>query len=95
MQENSRSPRRGREVLLEHETNALAKLQRMDTHPVQIHLVDGDYVVIRWTFDAVDQSGNIKRLHQLALQKWRGDRIITEQFFYDSATAWIAVDQLD
>lgn len=92
MQENSRPPRTGREVLMAHEAAALARLQAMNTHPVKTFLVDGDHVVINWTFDATDQAGTTRRLEELAFQRWQGDRIITERFFYDTATAWQVVD---
>lgn len=88
MQENTRPPRVGREVLLAHEAAALARLRAMHTHPVRTFLVDGDHVVIHWTFDATDQVGITRRLEELAFQHWRGDRILTERFFYDTASAW-------
>lgn len=91
MQENLNPPRRGKDVLMEHEASALSRLQKMRTHSVKIYLVDGDYSAVRWTFDATDKSGKTNRLEELALQKWSGDRILTEQFFYDSATAWTEV----
>lgn len=91
MQENGKPPRVGRDVLVAHEGAALARLKAMHTHPVQMFLVDGDHVVINWTFDATDQAGITRRLEELAFQRWQGDRIITERFFYDTATAWQVV----
>jgi hypothetical protein len=32
-----------------------------------------------------------RRLQELALQRWRGDRIAEERFFYDTASAWKTV----
>jgi len=92
MQENLGEPRRGREALMAHEAAALARIQRMETRPVTTFLVDGDNVAIRWTFVRVGNSGSRRRLEELSLQKWRGDRIQTEQFFYDTATAWMPVE---
>lgn len=91
MQENGNPPRIGRDRLIAHERAALARLKAMHTHPVKTFLVDGDDVVIHWTFDATDLSGATRRLEELAFQRWQGDRIIKERFFYDTATAWQVV----
>ncbi|PWJ87317.1 SnoaL-like protein [Mesorhizobium loti] len=88
MQENLGVPRSGREALMAREQSVLERIQKMHTHPVQIFLVDGDNVAIRWTFDRIDKDGTVRRLEEVALQQWRGDRIAKEQFFYDTATAW-------
>lgn len=91
MQENAAAPRCGREVLLENEAKVLERL-RMRAHPVDTCVVDGDRVVIHWTFDATDRAGVTRRLEELALQHWRGDRVERERFVYDSATAWRVVE---
>ncbi|MDF2367859.1 nuclear transport factor 2 family protein [Sneathiella sp.] len=91
MQENLKAPRRGRETLEAHEAAALARVQKVHTHPDPVFLVDGDHVAINWTFDFTDKSGNTRRLEELALQHWDGDRIRKEQFFYDTASAWAEV----
>ena len=59
----------------------------MHTYPVTTHLVDGDLVVIRWTFDMTDAAGVTRRLEELSLQRWVGDRIMEERFFYDPSAA--------
>lgn len=46
-------------------------------------LVDGDRVVINWVFDVTDKGGKTRRLDELALQIWDGDRIAREPFYYD------------
>ena len=88
MQENLKEPRRGRALLMEHEANALKRLQRMHTHPGPPFAIDGDNVAINWTFDATTPDGVTRRLVEVAFQKWKGDRIIEERFYYDTASAW-------
>lgn len=88
MQEPGKAPRHGREILMEHEQQALDRLARMVTHPPKVVLVDGDNVVVHWVFDAVGHDGTVRRLEELALQRWAGDRIAEERFFYDTASAW-------
>jgi ketosteroid isomerase-like protein len=84
MQENGQPPRKGRQALMENEEKIL-KVMRMHAHPVATCLIDGDDVVIQWTFDMTDPLGATRRLEELALQHWRGDRIERERFFYDPA----------
>jgi len=88
MRENAREPRRGRDLLMAHEAGALRRLgiDHMVTHPVRTFLIDGDHVVIHWTFDLVDRQGVTRRMEELALQRWQGDRVAEERFFYDPAS---------
>ena len=92
MQENLGEPRRGREALMAHEAKALARLERMHTHPPRALVVDGDRVVVHWVFDAIGKDGSARRLEELAIQRWEGDRIAEERFFYDTATSWREVE---
>lgn len=94
MQENGAELRRGRDELMAHEARALARLNRMHTHPARAVLVDGDQVVIHWIFDATDKQGVTRRLEELAIQLWRGDRIAEERFFYDTGSAWQVVESV-
>ena len=87
MQENLDEPRRGRTLLMEHEANVLKRVH-MHTHPDPILLIDGDHVAINWTFDASTTDGVTRRMTEVALQTWRGDRVAEERFFYDTASAW-------
>lgn len=92
MQENGAEPRRGRDFLMAHEEKALIRLNRIHTHPPRALLIDGDRVVLHWVFDATDKDGVTRRLEELAIQRWRGDRIAEERFFYDTASAWTVVE---
>jgi ketosteroid isomerase-like protein len=86
MRENTKEPRRSRDVLVAHETAALKRMARIHTHPPGSFLVDGDHVAINWTFDISDREGVTRRMEELALQRWRGERIAEERFFYDPAS---------
>jgi ketosteroid isomerase-like protein len=84
MQENLDPPRRGRAALAERERQIMASFQ-IRTRPVTTFLVDGDVAVINWVFDFVGPDGRTFSQDELALQRWRGDRIIEERFYYDPA----------
>jgi hypothetical protein len=83
MQENQDPPRVGRDALVAQERATMARFKSMITHPVETLLIDGDQVVIRWAFEFTPPVGPPMVLEELALQRWEGDRIAQEQFFYD------------
>lgn len=83
MRENLSPPRGGRAVLVEHEAAALARVRQIATCEVGPVLIDTDRVVINWVFEITFQDGSKRRLDELALQTWRGEEIVEEQFYYD------------
>jgi ketosteroid isomerase-like protein len=85
-QENAKPPRMGKAALIAHERGVLATMKRMFAHPARSVVVDGDTVAIRWIFDMTDAAGVTRRLDEVALQEWRGDRMVRERFFYDPAS---------
>ena len=85
MQENNSPPRVGRELLMAHEAAALARAASVRSECVRPVLVNGDTVVIRWIFEFTGHDGSTRRLEELAWQRWEGERIAQEQFFYDPA----------
>ncbi len=83
MQENHEPPRVGREVLVAHETRALVRAASVQSACVRPAFVNGDHVVIRWIFVFTGHDGSTRRIEELAHQRWEGERIAQEQFFYD------------
>lgn len=83
-QENSDPPRVGREAQIANETRALASM-RFEESRVASYLVDGDRVAIHYVMDIVASDGTRCRLEEIAYQTWRGDRIVSERYFYDPA----------
>lgn len=82
MQENLNPPRVGRDALVASEKRAQEKFSIV-THPARRVLIDGDQVVVNWLFDLTDRHGRTKRLDQLSIQEWRGEKVFREQFYYD------------
>ena len=85
MQENNAPPRVGRDTLVESERRALARAKSVTSQCVRPVFVDGDRVVIRWIFEFTYPDGSRMRLEELAYQRWEGERIAEEKFFYDPA----------
>jgi hypothetical protein len=85
MQENVALPRVGREKLAAHERQVLARAESVQSTCVRPVFVDGDRVVIRWIFRFEWKDGSSTLIEELAYQRWQGERVAEEQFFYDPA----------
>jgi len=85
MRENQAVPRVGRDVLVAHERKVLARAKSVTSQCVQPVFVNGDQVVIRWIFQFEWLDGTSTRMEELACQRWEGERIAEEVFFYDPA----------
>lgn len=85
MQENMAPPRVGRDTLVANEARALQMVSSVESRRIGPVFVQGDHVVIRWSFRFVGIDGKVRQIEELAYQVWRGERIQCEQFFYDPA----------
>ena len=83
MQENQSAPRRGRGDLMANERRVLAKAKTVTSACIRPVFVSGDRVVIRWVFRFEWLDGTVTRIEELAYQRWEGERIAEETFFYD------------
>lgn len=85
MQENQNPPRRGRDTLIEHERQVMATFPASSSNKAERALIDGDLAVVNWVFKGTAANGEVLAVDELALQRWSGDRIVAEQFYYDPA----------
>jgi ketosteroid isomerase-like protein len=85
MQENDLPPRKGREGLVANERRVLDRMASVTSRCVRPVLVNGDHVVVRWVFEFATKDGKQVRIEELAWQRWEGERIAEEKFFYDPA----------
>jgi hypothetical protein len=83
MRENFKEPRVGRATLIERERKTMDRAKSVRSQCVRPVFVEGDRVVIRWIFDFEWPDGTRTHLEELAYQRWEGERIAEEQFFYD------------
>jgi hypothetical protein len=89
MRENMAAPRVGRATLVVQERATLSKMRSVQSRCVRPLLVNGDVVVVRWIFHFEGHDGRVREIEELAYQRWDGERITEEQFFYDPAQfAW-------
>ena len=85
MQENQAQPRVGRDAHVANERKVMARAKGVTSQCVRPVFVDGDKVVIRWIFRFEWLDGTVTRMEELACQRWQGERIAEETFFYDPA----------
>jgi hypothetical protein len=85
MRKNQGAPRVGRAALVAHEQSVLSRARSVESICVRPVLVSGPIVVIRWIFRFQWQSRTVTQMEELAYQRWEGERIAEEQFFYDPA----------
>jgi SnoaL-like domain len=83
MQENNEPPRVGLPALIAHERHNIETYGRAKARCLSPPMIDGDRVVIQWEFVFRSTGGAVVRIEELAQQNWRGDRLVTERFFYD------------
>lgn len=90
MQENQSAPRVGRDVLVANEKRVLAGVDRVESFCVRPVFVNGDHVAIRWVFRFERKDGSVLRMEEMAWQRWEGERIVEETFFYDPGQLKVA-----
>ena len=85
MQENQSAPRVGRDAHVANERKVLARAKSIVSKCVRPVLMQGNIVVIRWIFHFEWLDGSVTHMEELAYQRWEGERIAEETFFYDPA----------
>ena len=85
MQENLGARRIGREVLMAGEAATLARVAGVETELLDPPMIAGDRVAIHWRFTFLREDGGKFSIEEIAWQKWRGDKVAEEVFFYDPA----------
>jgi hypothetical protein len=83
MRENLDAPRVGRDVLVEGERRVMDSFKSIVAELAGPVIVDGDRVAIPWRFAFTGADGAMRTLQEIAWQRWEGERIAEETFFYD------------
>jgi hypothetical protein len=85
MQENQAPPRVGRDAHIANERKVFSRLRSLTSRCVRPAFLNNDRVVIRWVFHFEWLDGTVTDMDEIAYQRWDGDRIAEEKFFYDPA----------
>ena len=63
----------------------MARVKTVKSTCVQPVFVNGNHAVIRWVFEFAWLDGKQTRIEEPAYQRWKGEFIAQETFFYDPA----------
>lgn len=85
MRENNAPPRTSRAESIARQRRNADLGARIEAVKANAVLVDGDRSAIEWHAAWQFDDGRRYRIEEVALQRWQGDRIIEERFFYDPA----------
>jgi SnoaL-like domain len=85
MRENQAAPRIGRDAHIANERRFLSRLKSLTSKCVRPIFVNEDLVVIRWNFTFESHDGTFVAMDELTYQRWEGERIVEETFFFDPA----------
>ena len=83
MRENLQPPRVGRALHVANEQRVMARAKAVQSRCLRPVFVSGDRVVIRWVFRFEWHDGTVTQMEELTYQRWEGELIAEEQFFYD------------
>ena len=86
MQENAQPATAGKAANREREKAFVGSIETIHENRAGAVMVDGDRVAIRWQAEYTFRGGARMRFDQVAYQEWRGDRIVSERFYYDPAS---------
>ena len=85
MQENQSPPRKGRDANLARERAVMDRFKEIHSAFEGPIFVNGDHVAIRWVFRFVAADGSGFTMDEIAWQRWDGEKIAEERFYYDPA----------
>ena len=85
MQENVDPPRKGRDGNVAREKAVMARAVNMHSAIEGPVFVNGDRVVIHWIFRFEFGDESVVTIDEIAYQRWEGELIAEERFFYDPA----------
>jgi SnoaL-like domain len=81
--ENHGAPRVGRDNLMAIERQVMAAHKQIEARRLAPVLIEADHVAVIWRFEFTTLQGTVRTLEEVAWQKWRGEQLVEEQFFYD------------
>jgi hypothetical protein len=83
MQDNLGEVRKGLDSLVARERAFMSRFTEIRTTCVKPVFVSRDFVVIHWIFEFVRAEGSVIRIEELAHQRWQGEKITEERFYFD------------
>ncbi|GAB5551910.1 MAG: hypothetical protein Sapg2KO_15010 [Saprospiraceae bacterium] len=82
-----RGTREGKQVCRDYEVAFLNNIQ--DFHGLDVQSVTSDeaakITTVQSTMDVTFKGGHRAKMNQVAVQRWEGEQIVHEEFYYDNA----------
>ena len=85
MQDNLGPLRKGKDVLIARERQFMPQFREIRSICVRPVFIAGNRVVIRWIFEFVRPDGSSMTVDELAYQRWDGNKVAEERFYFDPA----------
>lgn len=85
MQENSDSPRVGKDVNRKAEQDFFSSLAEFHEGKMLSSAVNGDVTFGEWFMDVTFTNGTRYKLAQTAVRRWKDGQIVHERFYYNKA----------
>jgi len=85
MRENQAPAKVGRDGFVAKERVVMSRAKSIKSTCLRPVCVNGDHVAIRWIFEFEWLNGTFTRMEEIAWQRWEGEKIAEETFFYDPA----------
>jgi hypothetical protein len=85
LRENQDPPRIGRDIHAAREREIFKRAKTVSSRCIRPVLVNGDISVVRWVFRFEWLDGTVTNMEEIAYQRWEGEKIAEETFFYDPA----------
>jgi hypothetical protein len=82
MSENRKDERIGKAANREYEQKFVGNVQEFHGAQVGRVLVDNENAAVEWTFDLTFKGGNRVKMQQVAVQTWKDEKIIREDFYH-------------
>jgi len=83
MQENSDPPFAGKTTNRKREEEFVASVQEIHSVKLLSSAVNGDVSFSEWEFDATYKGGTRLKLSEVAVRRWKNERIAQERFYYN------------
>jgi hypothetical protein len=82
MQENEQTPTIGKAENRKREEQFLVNLVEFRKAEVKAIAIGNNVTMVEWFFDYTHKEWGKKTYHQVAVQRWKDDKIIHERFYY-------------
>ncbi len=92
MQENALPPTVGKAANRQRELDFYLNVTELRSIRVLDVAAGEDVTMVVWHYEYTHSEWGEKNYTQVSVQHWRGDRIVREQFFYDSVPSPVLVD---